>query len=174
MVHRVCKDGHYHHSIKMTVIFAIKPGDPALPAHVCGSVQRPQRWIRCLHAVGTTTNIFRDFCNYVCTDIETNNIPGTNFHQVFIWDNLAAHHSTYIHNMATNCVGPSNFLIVPWPQYHPIYGPIKYKICEVMEKIRLKKEENWDMNCLEHEIMLAANQIGSFDTTYQHCRYRRN
>jgi hypothetical protein len=43
-----------------------------------------------------------------------------------------------------------------------------------MEKIWLNKEENWDMNHLEHEIMLAANQIGSFDTTFQHCGYRWN
>jgi hypothetical protein len=41
MVHRVRKDGHYHHGIKMTVIFAIEPEDPALPAHVCGSVEHP-------------------------------------------------------------------------------------------------------------------------------------
>ncbi len=41
MVHPVRKDGHYHHGIKMTVIFAIKPGDPALPARVRGSVERP-------------------------------------------------------------------------------------------------------------------------------------
>jgi hypothetical protein len=41
MVHRVRKDGHYHHGIKMTVIFAIEPGDPALPAHVRGSVEHP-------------------------------------------------------------------------------------------------------------------------------------
>jgi hypothetical protein len=80
MVHRVHKDGHYHHGIKMTVIFAIEPGDLALPAHVRGSVERPRCWIRCLSVVGTTTNISRDFCGYICTDIETNNIPGTNFH----------------------------------------------------------------------------------------------
>jgi hypothetical protein len=127
-----------------------------------------------LHAVGTTTNIFRHFCDYVCMDIETNNIPGTNFHRVFIWDNLAAHHSAYVHNTVTNRVGPSIFSIVPQPQYHPKYGPIKYQICEVMGKIWLKKEENWDMNCLEHEIMLAANRIRSFDTTFQHCGYRWN
>jgi hypothetical protein len=41
MGHRIRKDGHYHHGIKMTIIFAIEPGDPALPAHVCGSVERP-------------------------------------------------------------------------------------------------------------------------------------
>jgi hypothetical protein len=36
----VCKDGHYHHGIKMTVIFTIEPGDPALPAHVRGRFSR--------------------------------------------------------------------------------------------------------------------------------------
>jgi hypothetical protein len=61
-VHRVRnKDGHYHHGIKTTVIFAIKPGDPALPAHVCGSVKHPRHWIRCLRAVGTKNNISATF-----------------------------------------------------------------------------------------------------------------
>ncbi len=108
-----------------------------------------------MRAVGTTTNIFHDFCNYVCGDIETNNIPGTDFHWVFIWDNLTAHHSAYVHNTVTGRVGPTNFSIVPRPPYHPKYSPIEYKICKVMGKIWLKKEEDWDMNRLEHEIMLA-------------------
>ncbi len=90
---RVRKDGHYHHSIKITVIFAIKPRDPALPPHVRGSLEHPRHWIRYLHAVGTTTNIFRNFCDYVCTYIETNNIPGTDFHRVFLWDNLLKRHT---------------------------------------------------------------------------------
>ncbi len=76
---RVRKDGHYHHGAKITVIFAIEPGDPRLPLHVRGSVDRPRRWIRCVHATETTTNIFRDFCDYVCRYIETNNIPGLTF-----------------------------------------------------------------------------------------------
>jgi hypothetical protein len=147
---RVRKDGHYHHGVKITVIFAEEPGDPQLPPHVQGSVDHPQRWIRCVHATGTTTNIFRDFCDYVCRDIETNNIPGTDFHQIFIWDNLGAHCSRYVHNTVTNRVDPSNFSIVPRPPYNPKYGSIEYKICEVMEKIRLKKEEDWNMNRLEY------------------------
>ena len=169
---RVRKDGHYHHGVKITVIFAIEPGDPRLPPHVRGSVDRPRRWIRCVRATGTTTNIFRDFCDYVCRDIETNNIPGTDFHRIFIWDNLGAHHSRYVHNTVTNRVGPSNFSIVPRPPYNPKYGPIEYKICEVMEKIRLKKEEDWNMNRLEYEIMLAANQINRFEETFIHCGYQ--
>jgi hypothetical protein len=171
---RVQKDGHYHHGIKITVIFAIKPGDPALPPHVRGSLECPRRWIRCLRAVGTTTNIFRDFCDYVCMDIETNNIPGTDFHWVLLWDNLSAHHSAYVHNTVTGRVGHSNSSIVPQPPYHPKYGPIEYKICKVMERIWLKKEENWDLNRLEHKITLAANQIKRFEETFIHCGYQWN
>jgi hypothetical protein len=42
-VFRVRKDGHYHFAAKITVIFAIEPGDPRLPQHVLGSVQHPRR-----------------------------------------------------------------------------------------------------------------------------------
>jgi len=48
------------------------------------------------------------------------------------------------------------------------------KICEVMEKIWLKKEENWDLNRLEHEIALAANQIKRFEESCIHCGYHWN
>jgi hypothetical protein len=115
--------------------------------------------MRCLRAAGTTINISCDFCDYVCRDIETNNIPGTNAHRIFIWDNLVAHHSAYVHSTVTNHDGPSLFSIVARPPYHPKYSPIEYKICEVMEKIRLKKEDDWNMNCLELEIALATHQI---------------
>ena len=108
----VQKDGHYHHDIKMTVIFAIEPGDPDLPMNICGSLDRPWHWIRCLHAAGTTANIFGDFCDYVCWDIHTNNIPGTVTHRVFIWDNLAVHHSTYVYTTVMNRDGGSIFSIV--------------------------------------------------------------
>ncbi len=78
----VHKDGHYHHGAKITVIFAIEPGDPRLAPHARGNVQRPRRWIRCVRNIGTTTNIFRDFFDYVCRDIETNNIPITDLHRI--------------------------------------------------------------------------------------------
>jgi transposase len=80
---RVRKDGYYHHGAIIPVIFAIEPGDPQLPPHVRGSVG-------CVRATGTTANIFRDFCNYVCRDIETNNILGTDFHQILIWRRITA------------------------------------------------------------------------------------
>jgi hypothetical protein len=99
-------------------------------------------------------------------DIETNNFPGTDLHRVFIWDNLTAHHSAYVHNTVTGCVSPTNFSIVPWPLYHQKYSLIEYKICEVMKKIGLKKEDNWDFNRLEHKITLAANQIKSVEELF--------
>ena len=103
-----------------------------------------------------------------------NNIPGMDFHRILIWDNLAAHLSAYVNNMVTGRVGPSNFSIVPQPPYHPEYGPIEYKICVLMEKIWLKKEDNWEMNWLEQEIKMAAHQIKRFDETFIHCGYTWN
>jgi hypothetical protein len=40
-VHHVRKDGHYHHGAKITVISAIKPGDPTLSLNAHGSIERP-------------------------------------------------------------------------------------------------------------------------------------
>jgi hypothetical protein len=59
------------------------------------------------------------------------------------------------------------------PLYHPKYGPIEYKICEVMEKIWLKNEDHWDMNWLgqEQEIKRAAHHIKRFDEMFVHCGY---
>jgi hypothetical protein len=37
----VCKDGHYKHGRKITILFAIETGDPALPPDVRGSVAHP-------------------------------------------------------------------------------------------------------------------------------------
>ena len=88
-VFRVRKDGHYGHGQKITVLFAIEPGDPTLPPHVYDSIQWPQRWIKCVRNIGTSTNTFRDFCEYICNDIEVNGIPGTDDQRIFIWDNLS-------------------------------------------------------------------------------------
>ena len=90
---------------------------------------------------------------------------------VFLWDNLLAHHSAYVHKTVTNRAGPHRFSIVPRPQYHPKFGPIEYKICEVTLRIKLKKEG--DMDDLEQQIMNIAMDIGPFETTFLHCGYQR-
>jgi hypothetical protein len=74
----------------------------------------------------------------------------------------------------TNNVGPNQFSIVPRPPYHPKYGPIEYKIREAMERIWLKKEEDWTMDRLKQQVMIATHQIKKFDTPFQHCGYELN
>jgi hypothetical protein len=82
-VFRVRKDGHYKVGRKITFLFAIEPGDLALLPHVRGSVANPRRWIRCIRSKGTSTNVFRDFCETVCADIEANGIAETDNHRFF-------------------------------------------------------------------------------------------
>jgi hypothetical protein len=57
----VQKNGHYGNGKKITVLFAIEPGDPALAPHVYESVKRPRQWIWCLWSKGTRMNVFMDF-----------------------------------------------------------------------------------------------------------------
>ena len=103
---RVRKDGHYGHGLKLTVLFAIEPGDPTLPAEVRGSIDNPRRWIHCLWAVGRTAIIFRDFVNSICNNIEQHGHNGVDDHRIFMWDNLVAHHAGYVHETVVERVGP--------------------------------------------------------------------
>jgi len=171
-VFRVRKDGHYYFGAKITVIFAIEPGDPRLPHHVLGSVQHPRHWIWCVHGCGTTTSIFCDFCDHVCMEIDQFGVQRTDDHRIFIWDNLAAHHSAYVHQTVTGCDGPCQFSIVARPQYHPKFGPIEYKICELTNILWMRKQLNWTVQMLENEIYATAASIESFDSTFVHCGYR--
>jgi hypothetical protein len=59
----------------LTVLLAIERGDPRLPANVDGSTQRPRRWIRVTRLAGISAFVtFADFCDYICSDIETNTV----------------------------------------------------------------------------------------------------
>ena len=171
---RVRKDGHYQHGMKITVLFAIEPGDPNLPPATRGSIENPRRWIRCVRGPGTTAIIFHDFIDSICSDIEQHGHDVTDEHRIFIWDNLAAHNTAYVHDMVVGRPGPRNFTILPRPQYHPKYGPIEYKICDLMARIILAKQHNWDLNILEQEIMIVAHTMGPFDSTFAKCGYNDN
>ena len=172
MCHRVRKDGHYKRGLKLTCLLGIEPGDPRIAPGVLGSVDNPRRWIRCIQNRGTTTIVFRDFCDYICSDIENNPIALTDAHRILIWDNLNSHHAAYVHQTVVGRIGPCRFLIVPRPPYQPKYGPIEYKICDLTHDIRMRKEEQWDMARLEQEIRQAANRIGPFDSSFEHCGYK--
>lgn len=58
------------------------------------------------------------------------------------------------------------FSIVAWPQYHPKYGPIEYKICELTNILHDRKQRDWNMWMLEDGIYQAAMSIKTFDSTF--------
>ncbi len=168
----VRKDGHYGHGQKITILFAIEPGDLNLPPNLYGSVEWPRRWICCVRNIGTYANTFQDFCEYVCNDIKVNGIAGTDNACIFIWDNLAAHHSAYVHATVMVRAGPRRFYIVLRPPYHPKFGPIEYKICDMTQQIKPKTEPDWDIAKVKQQIMTLTMTISPFDTAFIHCGYQ--
>lgn len=167
--HRVRIDGHYKVGSSLTVLLAIEPGDPLVPAGLPGSLQNPRRWVRCIQNGGTTTNVFRDFCDEICTDIENNRVMPTDIHRIFLWDNLPAHHSTYVNQTVTGRGGPVRFSIVARPPYHPCFGPIENKICDLIHDLSINKQPTWDTARLERAVYESAQRIGPFNLTFAHC-----
>ena len=142
-LYRVRKRGHYTRDAKLTVLVGIEPGDPALPPETIGSVERPRRWVRALRGTGTTINVFRDFVDHICHDIEQNGHNGTDDHRIFLWDNLNSHHSPYVHQTVVGREGPRRFNIIARPPYHPEMGPIEYAICEINTLLKRQLLEHW-------------------------------
>jgi hypothetical protein len=116
---------------------------------------------------GTTAEVFRDFVDHICTTIEVNGHAGTDDHRVFLWDNLVAHHSPIMNNTVYLRAGPWEFSIVRRPPYHPEYGPIEYKICDLCEQ----KRKEWTDQILEQMLPRIANTLKGFDATFEHCGY---
>ena len=133
--YQVRKPGLYGRGSKLTVLFAVEPGDPNLPDNFDGSVQRPHRWIRVIRDAGTTVAHFACFVDYILSDIEQNGNNETDDFQVLLWDNLNLHLSAFLSEMVESCPGPRRFFSVARPPYQPKYGPIEYKICDLIELV---------------------------------------
>ncbi len=101
---------------------------------------------------GTTSVIFHDFVDHMSSNIDQNGTDGTDDHWVFLWDNLAAHHSAIMHNAVYLRVGLWGFSSVPWPPYHPEFEPIEYKICNLSERIQLQKRKDWTDQILKQKL----------------------
>jgi hypothetical protein len=50
---------------------------------------------------GTLAVVCHDFVGHICSNVDQNGIDGMDDHRVFLWDNLAAHHSPLMHNAST-------------------------------------------------------------------------
>ena len=73
---RVRIPAHYKRTQrKVNVLAGIEAGNPNLPPHVDGSVQRPRRWVKVSYE-NCDQILFGDFCGEICHDLETNPAPG--------------------------------------------------------------------------------------------------
>jgi hypothetical protein len=54
---------------------AIEPGDPTIPAHLDGSIERPRKWLRTFRRGGTDEFMFAAFCEHICGSFETHPAP---------------------------------------------------------------------------------------------------
>jgi hypothetical protein len=172
---RIRKAGHYARTEKLTVLIGIEPGDPRLPANILGSIENPGRWIQVMRGTGTTIQVFDDFIKSINTSIENRVAANPAFpmdrHRVYLWDNLNSHLSPLIAQTLYGHIGDCRFTSVPRPPYQPKYGPIEYKICDLVHQLQIESKPEWDTATLEQEIYAAATRIGGFDATFDHCGY---
>jgi transposase len=172
---RIRKPGHYTKSRKVTVIMAIEPGDPTLPANVAGSIVNPRRWISVRDVSGTNAFDFAAFCDDVCTDIETHPANGVmEQRRVFLWDNLASHRAPVVAQTVEGRPSENWFTIVHRPPYQPKFGPIEYVFCELAAQLEKLVQPDWSAEDLMLAIVNVASQLGrdgGFNNTFAHCGY---
>ena len=183
-VFRVRTIGHYTRTQKLTVLVAIEAGNGALPAQEAGSLQHPGRWIQVVRNAGTTADTFNTFVRMIMASIEartgdqiTRGLQNAvEQDRVFLWDNLKSHLTPLIANTLYAHNGPSCFFqSVPRPPYQPKYGPIEYKICDIVAALKKQSHtQSWTTDDLEHEVYAAFAGIGGFDATFDHCGYTVN
>ena len=65
-------------------------------------------------------------------------------------------------------------LLLPRPAYQPKYGPIEYKICDLIQNIIYKSQRQMSIDEMEQSIVQSSTKIGSFDITFDHCGYSRD
>ena len=170
------KPGHYVRTAKLTVLLGIEPGDPHVPPHIDGSVEKPRRWVRVLQNHGTTIEVFRDFIEEICSEVENDGLHllgyDTDDRRVFLWDNLNSHLSHLVTQVVEGRVGgPTVFTSVPRPADQPKYGPIEYAICDLVGHLAIEAQANWTTVLLERKIRDAAQQIKGFWNTFDFCGY---
>ena len=170
--YRVRNVGNYTKETKLTVTFAIEAGDPAVPNNLQGSVARPRRWINVRRVSGTTAENYAQDCDAICNSIETGFIPGTDEHRVIMHDNLRAHLTPIVYQTVEARNGPTHFNILQRPAYQPKYGPIEYKICDIIQHMKYQRPpQRMSLDEMEAAIYEAAAQVGPFDSTFAHCGY---
>ena len=167
---RVVKPGHYSRDTKLTIILAVEAGDPALPAHIRGSVGNPRRWLRILLKAGTTTLDFNNFLVFICEDLQNNRPAGVDGDErrVFLWDNLSSHCSPIIHQTVE---GEYGHRIIRRPPYKPSDAPIEYIFCQLVCELQSRTFQCNNLMDLIHAIQVVVTNLNGFDNTFNKLGY---
>jgi hypothetical protein len=172
---RIRKPGNYQKAAGFSVLYAIEPGDPSLPADQLGSIERPRKWIQVNRNLNTDQFVFADFIDTICADFENHTIPELDNHRVFLWDNLSAHMTAHVYQTVEGRGHPNfRFQIVRRPPYQPKIAPIEYKICDVCLALQKLMDKGHTMDDLEHlilQIVATVGDDGNYQMTFDHCGY---
>lgn len=169
---RIRHKGNYVKEQKLTVIVAVEPGDPRLPAGAYGSIGRPRIWVKVSYGAGTTASDFADFLeDDIIDELENNPLPGQgNMPRIFIWNNLTAHQTPVVHNAVT--LRPhGRFQIIARPPYRPEDGPIEYIIHQIVMAVEKREMDCTDTPALKRVIEMVTPQITGVDETFHKCGY---
>jgi hypothetical protein len=174
---RVRKPGRYYgKGKKLTVILFIEPGDPALPAHVAGSIANPRRWFEFLEEDDARAEEFAASVDTVLTSMEGSGL-NVDINRTLLWDNLRSHMAPLV--TQTVYVRPpstSLFRCVARPPYMPKYGPIEYAFAELGSRLQQQRvlQPNWNVAILRQVVTNILSELGrngGFDATFAHCGY---
>ena len=172
---RVRVPAHYtRKEAKLNVLAGIEAGNPNLPPHVDGSVERPRRWYKVTYE-NCDMFSFGAFCDEICTDIETDPVPGGyDDERVFMWDGLNVHDTPYVIQMIQGRPSHNVFHTVTRPPYRPKMGPIEYIFCELAGELDKRVRREWRPMDLRRNICQIMDSLGferKFHNTFTHCGY---
>ena len=94
-----------------------------------------------------------------------------------LFDNLCSHLAPIVAQTIEVRPPGSNttFISIARPPYQPKYGPIEYKICDLVETVGRQTTREWTTADLEQALVREAARLSlntrSFDNTFDHCGY---
>ena len=176
--HRTCRvrvPSHYRRNeSKINVILAVESGNPNIPPHRDGSLQRPRKWLR-MTVENVDQFIFGGFVNEILHNIEQHPVQGGyDDHKVIIWDNLRAHKTPYVTNIIEDRPSTNNFSSIDRPPYCPKIAPIEYIFCELAAELGRRCQRDWTIVDLRRNIIDIVRMIGRdgrLHSTFVHCGY---
>ena len=110
---------------KLTILLAVKTGDPAIPAGQIGSVSNPHVWGRFNTVAGMSAQAYCAFFSHVLDTYDTVADPA--MHRTLIHNNLLSHKALEVYE----AIQTREHCVVCRPPYWPQNGPVKYAINQV-------------------------------------------